>query len=415
MTTAAGRQNHEPGQFLFVTWDGGGNVHPALGLARRLVARGHSVRVLGQRTLRQRIEAAGAAFRPLPLELEWDASRGRAWEDEGQREYARALVAGMPMAETVLAEVDSEPADVLIVDAFLRSALSAAERTRLPTAALLHVRYRFRNEVTDPTLRVWDYDPVNEVRRLLGLEPIHQDDELLAFKLWQRCNRILAVVPKEFEDFEGPLPRNLRYVGPVFEGDDENAALHLPWPPDHSEPLVVVAFSTTYMRHEGAVGRVLAALATLPVRVLFTPGGGLEPGAVTLPPGIVVRPYVPHAMLFPRATLVVTHAGMGTVMAAFASGVPMLCMPFGRDQTGNAAKVEALNAGKSIAPDASIEEIRSAVEEILSSDNLRAGAQRMAEIVTGYRRHDLATEELESLLTSSRSGLNIRAGGPTPS
>jgi UDP:flavonoid glycosyltransferase YjiC (YdhE family) len=90
-------------------------------------------------------------------------------------------------------------------------------------------------------------------------------------------------------------------------------------------------------------------------------------------------------MLFPHATLVVTHAGMGTIMAAFASGVPMLCMPFGRDQAGNAAKVEALNAGKSIAPDVSIEEIRSAVEEILSSDSLRAGAQRMAEIVAGYR------------------------------
>lgn len=81
----------------------------------------------------------------------------------------------------------------------------------------------------------------------------------------------------------------------------------------------------------------------------------------------------------------------------------MLCMPFGRDQTGNAAKVEALNAGKSIAPDASIEEIRSAVEEILSSDTLRAGAQRMAEVVAGYRRRDLATEELEGLLNISRS------------
>ncbi len=360
------------------------------------------MRVLGQRTLRERIETAGAAFRALPKKLEWDASRGRAWEDEGQRQYARALVAGMPIAETVLAEVDSEPADVLVVDAFLRSALSAAERTRLPTAALLHVRYRFRNEVKEPTLRFWDYDPVNEVRRRLGLEPVLQDDELLAFKLWQRCNRILAVVPKEFEDFEGPLPRNLRYVGPVFEEDNEKATLDLPWPPDHPEPLVVVAFSTTYMYHERSVSGVLAALASLPVRVLFTPGGGLEPGAVTLPPSVVVRPYVPHAMLFPHATLVVNHAGMGTVMAAFASGVPMLCMPCGRDQTGNAAKVEALNAGKSIAPDASVEEIRSAVEEILGSDALRAGARRMAEIVAGYRRRDLGTEELEGLLDISR-------------
>ena len=35
-----------PRSFLFVTLEGGGNVPPVLGLARRLAARGHDVRVL---------------------------------------------------------------------------------------------------------------------------------------------------------------------------------------------------------------------------------------------------------------------------------------------------------------------------------------------------------------------------------
>ena len=35
----------QPRRFLFVLWEGGGNVPPILGLARRLVERGHTVRV----------------------------------------------------------------------------------------------------------------------------------------------------------------------------------------------------------------------------------------------------------------------------------------------------------------------------------------------------------------------------------
>jgi len=402
MATEA-RGDHEPGRFLIVTWDGGGNVHPALGLGRGLVLRGHSVRVMGQRILQERIEGAGCSFRTFPPALEWDAAKGRSWEDESQEEYTRALFAGMPVAQAVLAEAEREPVDVLLVDGFLRNALSAAERTRLPTAALQHVRYRFVAEKPDPAAWGWDFDPVNETRRRLGLRGISRDGERLIVQLWRQCDRVIAVIPREFEDSSETLPPNIRYVGPVFEGDEEGTAPDLPWPPGHPDPLVAVAFSTTYMYHEAVVDRVLAALEGLPVRVLVTLGGGLEPHEVTPPPGVVVRRYLPHAMVLPHAALVVTHGGMGTVMAAFAHGVPMVCIPQGRDQPGNAERVEALGAGRTVAADASVEEMRAVVVDVLGSDVLRAGAGRMAEIVAGYGRGARAVTELESLLASAQT------------
>jgi MGT family glycosyltransferase len=307
------------------------------------------------------------------------------------------------LAEAVLAEVRQEPADVLIVDCMLRNALSAAEVTGVPTAALVHVRYRHFAEAPDPTARWWDLEPVNETRERLGLKPVLQGDERVVINLWRRCDRALIVLPREFEDFGGPLPPNVRYVGPVFEGNEGEATWDLPWPPDHPDPLVLVSFSTTYMHHEATVDRVLAALELLPVRVLVTLGAGLEPNEVAARLGMVVRSYLPHAVVLPHASLVVTHGGMGTVMAAFASGVPMLCMPLGRDQPGNAERVEALGAGRTIASDASVEELRDAVMDVLGSDALRAGARRMAEIVAGYGRGSLAITELESLLASFRS------------
>lgn len=51
--------------FLFVTFEGGGNVAPVLGVARRLCARGHRVAVLAEPCLRAAVEAAGASFRPF--------------------------------------------------------------------------------------------------------------------------------------------------------------------------------------------------------------------------------------------------------------------------------------------------------------------------------------------------------------
>ena len=43
--------------------------------------------------------------------------------------------------------------------------------------------------------------------------------------------------------------------------------------------------------------------------------------------------------MLPHAALVVTHAGWQTINAALADGVPLVCVPDGRDQPDNAARV----------------------------------------------------------------------------
>src|SRR5262245_31050324 len=45
-------------------WDGGGTVPPELGVARRLIARGHQVHVLADPTIAAQAEAAGCTFSP---------------------------------------------------------------------------------------------------------------------------------------------------------------------------------------------------------------------------------------------------------------------------------------------------------------------------------------------------------------
>jgi UDP:flavonoid glycosyltransferase YjiC (YdhE family) len=55
-----------------------------------------------------------------------------------------------------------------------------------------------------------------------------------------------------------------------------------------------------------------------------------------------VERHVPHGPALERAALMVGHAGHGSVMRALWHGVPMVLVPWGRDQGGRGAPSERL-------------------------------------------------------------------------
>jgi MGT family glycosyltransferase len=391
----------EVGKFLFVTMDFGGNVPPALGLVRHLAARGHSLRVIADRPLRARVESAGGVFKAAPPALEWDEKKGRAAEDN--IEFFMRQRDGAELAEAVLAEVEREPADVLVVDCMLRNASAAAEAAQGPFATLLHYRYGWAVE-GPPDLEAWEgiRNRLNETRRRVGVPTLASSpEEPPAVQSWEASDIVLALLPREFESPGVAPPTNVVYVGPVFE-EEPQVGWDSPWPADHSDPLAVVSMGTTYMHHESVVERVIEALDSLPVRTLLTLGSGLRPEDLRIPARTVVRRHVPHTAVLREANLIVTHAGMGTVNAALALGVPMLCLPFGRDQFGNASRVEALGAGRVLVREASVEQLKSAASDMIGDEHLRAGARGVADVIAGYDDGAIAVSELEALLDGRR-------------
>ena len=71
----------------------------------------------------------------------------------------------------------------------------------------------------------------------------------------------------------------------------------------------------------------LEALRELPVNVVLTCGYGADPAAFApLPRNVVVEQYISQALLLPRCSAVVCHAGAGTVIGALgprrAGGLP---------------------------------------------------------------------------------------------
>lgn len=414
-------------EFLFVLWAGGGNVPPQLMLARRLVARGHRVRMLAPAVLRESIESAGIAFEPYDEIPEHDESvpERSLVRDFEARSKAAAIAASRdnlvgamarPVAADTLATLERRPADVVAFDFLLAGAAFAAEKAALPAAMLIHTVYPFPAPGMPPFGMGWSpldgplgrlreqagrliYRQVyerpllprfNAARTTLGLEPLRRFDEYVG-----SVDRALVLTSPAF-DFPARLPANVEYVGPQVDGPAATSGWESPWLQDDDRPLVVVGLSTTYQAHDALLERIVAALASLPVRALVTTGGAT---LRSTPPGNVhVARFVPHADLLPQAAVVVTHAGLGTVHAALAHGLPLVCLPIGRDQPDNAARVEWHGAGRRLSPTSSPDVIRAAVENVLGDPAFAASARFLAAAFAEERLAERAPNALEALV-----------------
>jgi UDP:flavonoid glycosyltransferase YjiC (YdhE family) len=203
-----------------------------------------------------------------------------------------------------------------------------------------------------------------------------------------RFGRHLVFSVRELD--AGPLPANVRHVGPVLEPEGPDAGWR---PPDRS--LVVVSMGTTDLGEAPVLQRILDGLAPLPVDVVATVGRHVDPAALRVPANARVTGFVRHAALLPHADLFIGHGGHGGIMAAGAFGVPMVLVPLDRDQPHNAARAEAIGVARVVHRDAEPDAIRAVVEAVRTGERERLGAMRLANAIAAFG--NAAVEEVEGL------------------
>jgi UDP:flavonoid glycosyltransferase YjiC (YdhE family) len=94
---------------------------------------------------------------------------------------------------------------------------------------------------------------------------------------------------------------------------------------------------------------------------------------------------------------VVTHAGHGTVMAALAYGVPLVCIPLGRDQYYVAGRVAAVGAGLVVDRNSAADVIGRALSEVLDHPSFRQHAEQLRRAIDKTAQSDFTIHELEGL------------------
>jgi MGT family glycosyltransferase len=362
-------------RFLVVTLNAAGNWPPELVLMRALVQRGHEVRVISDANHARQIAEAGAEYRPYQYAQQRDGTTRHDNRQESEIARVRRLVfLNSRFCDELLAEVERDAPDVLLVDSMLMMAAAAAESTGLPTATLWHTVY---GAIMDSPLRMSGpvLEPLNAQREKLGLTRV-ADQRASA----EGADAIIAFTYEAFDTVLQDPPRHLYYVGPLACVQQQLPRYSLPWPQDDLRPLVLVSYSTSFQDQMETLQRIADAVADLPARVLLTLGNAISADELRLPNNVVAERFVPHAVVLAYASLVVTHAGHGTVMAAISAGVPMVCTPMGRDQYVVSGCVERLGLGLVASMTASPEELRRTIAAALEDDALHGGRATLPQV-----------------------------------
>jgi UDP:flavonoid glycosyltransferase YjiC (YdhE family) len=402
-------------RFLFVLWDGGGTIPPELALARRTVRAGHQVRVLGPASIKEKVEAFGAVFLPYRQAPDRDPKKPGKNAKKGSP-AAEVLKASEPYADDVQEIIRSMPVDAIVPDYVLTGAYVAAEAAGIPCASLVPTIYplparglppfgsgffpakghagRVRDVVVNFIFqRLWNLNVrgLNKTRRRFGLSPVRSIKEHML-----RAQRILVLSSSAF-DFPTTLPPQAVYCGPQLDEASWLPPWQPPWPQSDDRPLALISLSTTFQAQEDLIRRLLLAVANLPMRVLVTLGFSMNPANFTAPPNVVLTSFVPHLRIMPQTALAVTHGGHGTVLGALSFGVPLVCLPMGRDQGDVAARVVWRGAGIKVPRKAKPEELRRAIMRVLGDVRFREAAQTIAADIKRNGEAQRAVAELEAL------------------
>jgi MGT family glycosyltransferase len=425
--------------FLFVMWEGGGTVAPELCVAEDLIRRGHRVTVLADDTIETEARTIGAGFvgyehAPNRQSRHIDHDVLRDWEVEDPAElFQRAMdriMCGpaLGVARDVVALHEADPVDCVATCYFLFGAMIGAERAGVPCAVLCpNVDFRAapgrpgfgagvhplegpEGEARDA--EIWaacrsfyalGQPNLDRARESLGLPTLtHPWDE------YDRADRVILLTSRHFE-YPYELQPGTVFAGPML-GDPYWNEHHEPDEPKGERPLVLVSLGSSFQNQIDVYRRILAALGRLPVEAIVTLGNVFEPSDLEAPANVRIVRSAAHGPLLERAALMVSHCGHGSVMKALAAGVPLLCLPLGRDQHDNAARVTWHEAGLRLDSGASSEDIERTLARLLEDASFRANAARLGRAIRSEIEEEIAVNELEKIArAAARSGSRNRS------
>lgn len=396
-----------------------GHYKPLSHLAAELIARGHQATFVHQAEAAPLVEAEGARFeavgRGAPPVERWTLPMTRIRGLIGLGGMMRRMEGFTDMlcreAPAVLRRIG---ADAVIADQLEPAGGLVAEHLRIPWASIADTLPINREAGVPPPYVGWAYDPSEKgVRRNLGGWRV--SDFLmrgLGDAVARNC-RMLGLPPRRrIEDCFSPLlqiaqavpgldfprrelPPGFHYTGPFRRG--EPAPFDLP--EGDGRPLVFCTLGTLQGSRVRLFRKVAAACAKRDLRLLITQGGlgGLN-RAERLPGNPLVYDWVPQEAVLARADLVVSHAGINTVLEPLAAGLPMVVMPLAFEQPAIAARVRHAGAGLALSRRAGAGRLAEAIAEVLEDPRYRERAlalrREMAEAGGVRRAADLIEARL---------------------
>jgi UDP:flavonoid glycosyltransferase YjiC (YdhE family) len=153
----------------------------------------------------------------------------------------------------------------------------------------------------------------------------------------------------------------------------------------HGKALILYSPGTQMVMHVNANERlceVLTAAKAIPDCDFVIATGTNVVGLLEtpVPSNVTIAPHIPQLTLLRRASLLITHGGLGSIKEALCCGVPLLTTPVVFDQPYNAMRVRKKSLGAAIFPnEMTSANLKAAIESVRDSSLIRSSVQAMRE------------------------------------
>jgi MGT family glycosyltransferase len=396
-----------------------GHLNPLLAIGHLLMAEGHEIAFLSGSVLRDRIEAAGAGFHAFPAGADFDLRDfdsvapelksippGPEWLRVAME---RVFVDAVPAQHKGLQQVlQSFPADVIIGDDMLFGVLPMllGPRSKRPPIVLCGTSIlHWRREDGAPYFA--GLPPATTQAQRDEYAAIYREHDRLIYRpVADRLNRSLekmgvgplsmplfdSVVPLadaymqlSVPSFEFPrdIPPSVHFVGtpPIIP----NQASLPSWAHelDGSRKIVLVTQGTLANHNFGLlVAPTLQALASEPDVLVVATAGGRPIDAIPgpIPSNARLAQYLPFEWVLPKADVLVTNGGYGSVNQAMSFGVPLVAAGLTEDKADVNARVAWSGVGINLVTnEPTPQALRKAVRTVLDTPDYRSRASLMAD------------------------------------
>jgi UDP:flavonoid glycosyltransferase YjiC (YdhE family) len=364
---------------------GGGDWPPLAAVTVGLHQAGHTVQCFGDPAIAQDFASAGIAIEVVPAEASLGTFTAR-WQTTGAAGPRPSRAGADACLPAVCALVHEFRPQVVLSQLFTMELASL-------TKAACGLRWCFVNPAYyfgPDSLRPFEADfaapwgPKQELRRAI--------DE---------ADLVLHATDALFDPPPPSFPRHHHHVGPLMWEPSSEAPPYLDGP---GAPWVLVTLSSEPQPEEMTLAcTALRTLAACPVRVVLTLSARHPHDALgAVPANARLEQFVPHSAVLKRSGLLVSNAGHGVVAKALYYGVPMVLVPWDRDQPGVAARAAALGVAEVIARhDLTEYRLAAAIQRVLGTSRYQDNTARVASHLQARDAVAIARARIEEMLETT--------------
>ena len=368
---------------LFVGLPLHGHTNPSLPLVHALVERGEDVVYFSAAPFADKIQQAGARYRPY---------RNAFLSDPRQLAERTEQIAWLLMRTTgeVLADdldaFRAERPDYIISDSVAPWGQWAAELLGVPVVTSVttfavnrHVLAFAAKHGTRPKSARLVLSKIRHVAKavLLGRRLRREHGVKgpgIKGLVFGSSDLNIVYTSRQFQPCADSFDDRYLFIGPSIGSRTETGGV--PWDEAPETDVIYVSLGTLFNAEPAFYRSCFEAFGGRNARVVMSIGTTVSEASLGAPPpNIVVRPWVPQLDVLRRASVFVSHGGMNSVSESLYCGVPLVVVPQMGEQKIVGRRVEGLGAGICLAKeDVTADRLRASVDRVLGDSRFREQA-----------------------------------------